>query len=327
MISKSAPIFSVVIPVCGRQKILQEALVCLQGQSLPVRKFEVLVVVNGGNKDEFAPLMLRMNQMKNLRFFFQREMNASLARNLGVAKARGSWMVFIDSDCHPHADWLENLHTVIGRNKKIRIIGGPILDYVPPGVIPPENYRLVGWDQSYGPKERLLQNHEFLMEGNLAIHKRILQKVGGFRADLGPGNIRFGFHEGTELQNRIRKIPGARQRILYSPRIPIRHVIRPGRTDVAGQLARVFLSGFDYAKAFPQLQEKSSAGLALRVLVQSFHYPLTFLFRRAASRRILFRLGELSGQLLVPYGIFPNHAPDHRGPLLASGSRRQGSRK
>lgn len=314
--SSSTPFFSVVIPVHGRQKVLEETLSCMLRQRLPARQYEVLVVINGDSSDEFTPLIFKMGHKKNLRFFFQRERNASLARNLGVAKARGRWLVFIDSDCQPHPDWLENVKKILLRKKQIKILGGPVLDYVPPGVPIPPNYRLEGWERSFGSRECFLKAHEYLMEGNLVIHRSIWQRVGGFRCDLGPGNRRFGFHEGTELQSRIKKILGSRQGILYSPRIPIRHVIQAGRTDYTKQLKRIFLSGFDYPKAFPPQQSRSKAGQLFRAMLQCVHYPLVLLLRPAAANRVLFRMGELWGLVLLPYGIFPNHVHPRTDSML-----------
>ena len=279
-------------------------------------QFEVLVVVNGNEGSVFADLIQKMRPMKNVRFFFLKEKNASLARNLGAEKAHGRWLVFTDSDCHPHADWLQRVAKVIRRKQRVRVLGGPVLDYVPPGVPLPANTRLAGWEQTFGARERFLRPHEALLEGNLVIRKDIFTSAGGFRADLGPGNRRFGFHEGTELQKRIRQRLPARGAILYSPTIPLRHVVRGGRIHPASRFWRTFLAGYDHAKAFPP-KHRFFPGLILRVVVQAINYPLTAIFRAHSKERLLFRIGELTGLAFYPFGWFPNHVkePENHGPL------------
>ena len=323
---RACPLFSVIIPTHSRQKVLEQTLVLFQGQRLPMGQFQVLVVVNGNERRVFADLVGRFKPIKNIQFLFLKEKNASLARNFGAEKAQGRWLVFTDSDCHPHADWLENVAKVIRKKKGVKVLGGPVLDYVPPGVPLAANTPLAGWEQTYGPRERFLSPREFLLEGNLAIRKDVFALVGGFRADLGPGNRRFGFHEGTELQKRIRQRLPARGAILYSPTIPLRHVIRGGRIHPASRRWRTFLAGYDYAKAFPP-GRRSLAGLLIRVLVQAMNYPLTALFRPNSADRVLFRIGELLGQAFQPLGWFPNHVerPGSHGPAKKTDSHRKRS--
>jgi len=303
--TKTNPFFSVIIPVYSRQLVLEKALDCLNCQAFPTRRIEVLVVINGKPKQDYAGMIVRMKSFPWVRFLHLKDSNVSMARNFGAHKAKGRWLVFIDSDCLPHSDWLGKMKKIILRRKKIKILGGPCLDYVPKGFQLPPDYSLVDWDQSHGARERFLSPNEYLLEGNLAVEKKIFSQAGGFRVDLGPGNKRFGFHEGTELQERIRRILGPAS-ILYSPAIPLRHVVRFGRVRYNERLWRIFLSGFDHARAFPQ-PEKSLWALVPRIFVQFHNLIVCLLFQRNSAERILFRLGELCGLAFQRRGWFQTH--------------------
>ena len=316
-------LFSIIIPTTSRQQSLAETLGSLGRQSLPRDCFEVFVVVNGNTQKVFAPLQAEFRQLRNLHFLFLAERNVSMARNLGAQAARGSWLAFTDSDCLPPSDWLEQAATIIDRKKKLTVFGGPVLDHVPPGMSVPQGFQPQGWDQSYGREERFLKHDEIHMECNLMITKAVFMEVGGFREDLGPGNRRFGFHEGTELQARIRRQFGERGVPFYSPKIPMLHTVRPGRMKLSNRLYRTFISGYDYARAFPQ-QGISRAGLVVRILIQTVNFHWSSVFRPLAAQRILFRMGEITGQAFPEPCWFPTHVRPQGSPVLTKPRARAG---
>jgi glycosyltransferase involved in cell wall biosynthesis len=310
----SIPLFSVIIPTTLRKKSLADTLRCLERQQFPRDRFEVLVVVNGNTEKAFEPLQAEFRHFPNLRFLFLAEQNVSLARNLGAGECRGEWLAFTDSDCLPPANWLEQASEILGRNNKLAVLGGPVLDHVPPGIDVPPGFQPQGWDQTHGPDERYLNSDEMHTECNMMIEKGVFREVGGFLEDLGPGNRRFGFHEGTELQARIRQRFGERGVPFYSPKITMLHVVRPGRMLWWSRLYRTFISGYDYARAFPQ-QGVSRAGLFARIFIQIVNFHWSLVFRPQASQRILFRVGEITGQAFLGGRWFPTHVRPPGSPV------------
>ena len=88
--------FSVVIPTYNRLPILQKSLQALACQDLvSEHRYEVVVVDDGSTDDTVAWLR---QEMPTVQVYEQAHKGPAAARNLGVEKANGDTIVFIDSD-------------------------------------------------------------------------------------------------------------------------------------------------------------------------------------------------------------------------------------
>ncbi len=89
---------SVVIPTYNRLPILKKCLQALETQSLAadLADYEVVVIDDGSTDATIS--WLQAANLPHLRWFEQDHQGAAAARNLGVAKALGDVIVFIDSD-------------------------------------------------------------------------------------------------------------------------------------------------------------------------------------------------------------------------------------
>lgn len=104
--------FSIVIPVFNRERLVRRAIVSCLAQRHP--NFEV-VVVDDGSTDATAARVAQIADSR-LRLFVQpSNRGVSPARNLGVERARGEWIVFLDSDDELTDDALIVLDTEIRR--------------------------------------------------------------------------------------------------------------------------------------------------------------------------------------------------------------------
>ncbi len=99
---------SVVIPTYNRLPILQKCLAALEHQRIaePIAGYEVIVVDDGSTDQTVA--WLQQTHLPHVRYFEQDHQGPAAARNLGVAKATGDWIVFIDSDLVVLADFLQS---------------------------------------------------------------------------------------------------------------------------------------------------------------------------------------------------------------------------
>lgn len=99
--------FSVIIPTYNRADILRRTLNLLAVQTYPKNDFEVLVI-NDGSTDRTARLLAEFAAKKifTLKFLEQKNAGASSARNLGLAKAQGKIIVFLDDDVFPQPNFL-----------------------------------------------------------------------------------------------------------------------------------------------------------------------------------------------------------------------------
>lgn len=87
------PFFSIVIPTFNRARLLGQALESVFAQEFT--DYEVIVVDDGSTDDTQAELARYGERVRVLR---QENQGQGAARNLGIEHARGSYVVFLDSD-------------------------------------------------------------------------------------------------------------------------------------------------------------------------------------------------------------------------------------
>jgi glycosyltransferase involved in cell wall biosynthesis len=88
--------FSVVIPTYNRKPILEKCLRALEKQT--VEGYEIVLVDDGSTDDTLEWLEAHKDEFPHVRSFLQDHAGPSAARNLGVKKALGDTIIFIDSD-------------------------------------------------------------------------------------------------------------------------------------------------------------------------------------------------------------------------------------
>lgn len=99
-------LISVVIPTYNRCLILRECLRALFAQDLPKEDYEVIVVDDGSKDDTKKVVSAILEKQRNLRYLHQRNQGQGIARNAGVAKAKGDVVVFIGDDIIVVQDFL-----------------------------------------------------------------------------------------------------------------------------------------------------------------------------------------------------------------------------
>lgn len=94
--------FSVVIPTYNRKPILEKCLRSLEQQVIPpnspIEGYEVVVVDDGSTDETVGWLWANAAALPHVRLFLQDHQGPAAARNLGVEKATGDTIIFIDSD-------------------------------------------------------------------------------------------------------------------------------------------------------------------------------------------------------------------------------------
>lgn len=101
------PLISVIIPVYNIAEYLPQCLESLQSQTL--QDFEVLCVDDESSDGSVE--LLREYQKRDRRFFLLQQSHGgvSAARNLGIRRSRGKYILFFDGDDWAEQDMLERL--------------------------------------------------------------------------------------------------------------------------------------------------------------------------------------------------------------------------
>ncbi len=100
--------FSLIIPTYRRPAQLSACLQALARQDYPRDLFEVIVVDDGG-ETPLDPVVTPFTNKLAVTLIRQANAGPAVARNTGVARARGQWLAFTDDDCTPAPSWLRAL--------------------------------------------------------------------------------------------------------------------------------------------------------------------------------------------------------------------------
>lgn len=96
-----SPLVSVVMPVYNVEEYLEQAIESLLNQSM---KHIEIIAVDDGSTDCSLEILKRYESLdKRVKVFSQKNQYAGVARNLGLSKAKGEYILFLDSD-----DFFEN---------------------------------------------------------------------------------------------------------------------------------------------------------------------------------------------------------------------------
>ncbi len=205
---------------------LRKALTSLAASEVqPGVEWEVLVVDNNSFDDtrQVAEEFVRRYPGR-FRYLFEAQPGKSHALNAGLGEAKGKILAFVDDDVMVDCQWLKNLCA-------------PVLSGACSGaggrVLPEQGVVFPAWisgDDRYvrgplvmfdlGPSRLELEEAPF--GTNMAFHRKMFTKHGGFRTDLGPprGNEVRG--EDSEFFYRLL---AANERLCYEPAALVYHEV------------------------------------------------------------------------------------------------------
>ncbi len=168
--------FSVVIPTYNRKPILEKCLKALEIQQLSasnVPGYEVVVVDDGSTDGTVEWLGDRKSDFPHVQVFEQNHQGPAAARNLGVEKAKGDTIIFIDSDLVVTETFLQShANALIEGQKKL----GNDRFFTYGAVINTSNFD----NPTSEPYKITDFSAAFFATGNVAIPKHWLEKAGLF---------------------------------------------------------------------------------------------------------------------------------------------------
>ncbi len=187
---------SVVVPTYNRLDRLQRVLSCLEGQTYPRDRYEV-IVVSDGSTDGTAEYLRALTQDMHLKYVQQENQGPAAARNQGMRMAAGAIVLFLDDDVIPAPNLIAE-HMRSHQQSANSVVIGPMLT--------PEDFQLspwVSWEQAklndYYSKmlsgQYSASSHLFYT-GNASLARSVLIASGGFDKS-------FRRAEDIELANRL----------------------------------------------------------------------------------------------------------------------------
>jgi glucosyl-dolichyl phosphate glucuronosyltransferase len=225
---------SVVLCTYNRCESLAKTLRSLAASELPdCVEWEVVVVDN--NSTDATRLVVEEFCQQNpgrFRYLFESRQGKSYALNLGIRNARGHVIAFVDDDVVIEPTWLQNLTSSLHGSEWAGTGGRTLLDrpFSPPSWLslkyPGGHGGVVAALFDFGESPRELNLAPY--GTNMAYQKKMFERYGLFRTDLGPSSNRRvpRANEDTEFG---RRLMAAGERIRYEPLAVVYHGVSEER--------------------------------------------------------------------------------------------------
>jgi len=238
MIKRKYPKVSIIIPLHNKTPYFYETVGrCLE---LDYPKFEILIGVDGNTKVSFCDKRIRVLRTGS------KNTGPAEKRDMGIRKAKGNIIAFLDDDSYPEEDWLK-MSVKLLNAKKVAAVCGPGLtpqwdsysQLITGGILSslfgsgPYYYRFTKG------KPRFVDDYPAY---NMIINKSDLNEIGGF-------GTKFYGGEDTAL---CLKLVDAAKRIYYHPDIVIYHHRRHFPFEYTKQVGNVGLHRGYFVKKYPK---------------------------------------------------------------------------
>ncbi len=232
---------SIIIPTHCRAHNLELLLQTIAAQDF-TEKFEVIVITNIEGDASEQVVERFQEQVKNLFFEVSGQLGVNIARNIGMERARGEILVFLDDDVRlSDCKYFRNVVKAHEENPNAVGIGGRYK------LMEPATNLVLAYHLTcdlWLLQSRLMNKEALNLVGGNASYKRLLLDR-NFRFE---GEIFFG---GTETQFNARLIK-AKQSLLLLDSLPVEHDVRVGVREFfyrafrqGATRRRILLEGFD----------------------------------------------------------------------------------
>lgn len=97
---------SVVVPIYNKEKYIKKCIDSLLKQSY--ENIEI-ILIDDGSTDKCKDICLSYSD-KRIKYFYKKNGGVSSARNYGITKSTGEWILFVDADDYVENDYVEKLY-------------------------------------------------------------------------------------------------------------------------------------------------------------------------------------------------------------------------
>lgn len=188
------PAVSIIVPVYNRPQEVADLLASLAAQT--DSDFELVLVEDGSSIDCRSEAEAWQDCVR-LKYFYKSNEGRSIARNYGIDRADGDFLVFVDSDCVLPPDYIATLKREL-KERPTDCFGGP--DAAHESFTPLQkaiNYSMTSFLTTGGIRGGRVQMEKFVPRTfNMGFSRKVYDQVGGFREM---------FSEDIDMSTRIRQ--------------------------------------------------------------------------------------------------------------------------
>ncbi|MDJ0679643.1 MAG: glycosyltransferase [Xenococcaceae cyanobacterium MO_167.B52] len=167
---------SVIIPTYNRLPILKKCLLALENQEFNkdiIEQYEIVLIDDGSTDQTLNWVRENQSKLFHVKTFQQNHQGAAAARNLGIQKAQGDTIIFIDSDLVVTENFLQAHSNALRKARKelksdLLFTYGAVINTCNFDHPTTEPYKITDFSAAY------------FATGNVAISKHWLEKAGMF---------------------------------------------------------------------------------------------------------------------------------------------------
>ena len=188
-------LFSIIVPVYNRPDEVADLLASLDAQT--DRGFEIILVEDGSTVP-CRPQAEAYKSPMRLKYYYKENEGRSIARNYGIVRADGDFLVFVDSDCVLPPDYIASLRAALKAHPETDCFGGP--DAAHDSFTDTQkaiNYAMTSFLTTGGIRGGKVSMEKFTPRTfNTGFSRKVFERVGGFREM---------FSEDIDMSTRIRR--------------------------------------------------------------------------------------------------------------------------
>lgn len=266
------PAATVIIPTRDRPGPLLDAVTSVLASSFP--DFELLVVDQSTDRRTERAVGDAVSD-RRVRSLRMAPAGASAARNAGIRHARAPLVLFTDDDCVVTRHWLGIMVEWLTGGAAERLAFGPVL---PPDRGTPHGAFVPTLDRAR-PSDRVRTRGGLVlgMTANMAMHRGIVEAIGGFDETLGPGTA-GGSGEDIDFALRARAA-GYRARFVPEAAVIHRGGVRRGAEMRGAWLGAGRGVGGVLVRALQRRQARGVVGIGGVALAQTVEALVSLLTR------------------------------------------------
>jgi GT2 family glycosyltransferase len=179
------PFFSVIIPFKNAQRTIRNCLEGIQRQTFAPCEFIFVDNVSEDRSPRIVNDFISTSGLENVHCLIEEKAGASSARNAGVRRAKGKWIVFTDSDCIISYNWLDDFRSAIKEDPSCAAFAGCIQPAASRNMVA----RFLGlYTLPANTEKKTCHAFELIRGGfptaNFAIRKDVFDSIGGFNEQV-----------------------------------------------------------------------------------------------------------------------------------------------